>query len=48
VSKHGKFRLSDSKIVSILMAKIKMNSPNGILIIPGFHISNVGDRQVNI
>jgi len=30
------------------MAKIKMNSSNGILIIPGFHISNVGDRQVNI
>ena len=48
MTKHGKFRLSESKIVSILMAKIKMNSPIGILIIPGFHISNVGDRQVNI
>ena len=48
VQKHGKFRLSDLKIMSILMAKIKMNSPNGILIIPGFHASNVGDRHVNI
>ena len=48
MSKHGKFRLSDSIIVSILMAKIKMNSPKGILFNPGLHIRNVGDRQVNI